>query len=138
MEFLDALGALLPLRAQVRYFPCAHSRGGDVAQGVLGEEEVCAEGAEGVPDPLFCAVVPLRAFSGVLLSDCYAGYCWYLGEHPAERSVAQWVKALRGVYEREPDGSEAKTWVAQHPDAAVWARRGQRLLYPAPVEELGK
>jgi transposase len=127
----------------LRYLTYAHSRGADVAKQVLqGEPATTPEGVSPEQEPV-CA------FRNVLLSDFYAGYSWYPGEHqrcwvhllgdlhdlkqmhPSEGSVGEWVKAVRGVYE------EAKNWVAEHPEAIVSVRRRQRFLYQARLEELG-
>ena len=66
-------------------------------------------------------------FEGVLVSDFYAGYNVYLGQHqrcwthllrdihelkeqqPQDQRVQDWAQGVRQVYER------AKQWVAQHP-----------------------
>jgi transposase len=73
---------------ECRYFHISHSRSGDVARQLLGEE-----------------------FAGVLLSDFLSAYHWYEGEH--QRCWAHLLRDLRAVKEQHPQDPEVQRWAKE-------------------------
>jgi transposase len=73
--------------ADTRYFVYDHSRGHQVPQAVLGAD-----------------------FRGVLVSDFYGGYTYYLGEH--QRCWVHLARDLHDLNEKHPDNAGVHAWVA--------------------------